>query len=192
MCWSALDRGIRLAEELGRKAPLEEWKNTREKIRGALEERGYDRRRGVFVQAFDYEDMDASLLLLPQTGFVDYRDERMLRTTDAVQKELEKDGLLLRYPAGNDGMQGTEGVFCCCAFWLAECLACQGRLDRARDVFQRALAAGNDLGIFSEEYDPRSGEMLGNFPQALTHLSLIVAAVALDRNGADAPAPGGR
>jgi GH15 family glucan-1,4-alpha-glucosidase len=118
---------------------------------------------------------------------VDWRDERMLRTTDAVQEDLARDGLILRYPAGNDGMEGSESTFCCCSFWLAECLACQGRLERAEEVFQRALAAGNDLGIFSEEYDPRSREMLGNFPQALTHLSLIAAAVAMDRNDGREP-----
>jgi GH15 family glucan-1,4-alpha-glucosidase len=183
MCWSALDRGIRLAEELGRKAPLEDWKNTRERIRSAIEGHGYDRRRGVFVQAFGHPEMDASLLLLPHTGFVDYRDERMLRTTDAVQGELEKDGLLLRYASGNDSMEGTEGAFCCCSFWLAECLAYQGRPDRARGIFERALGAGNDLGIYSEEYDPKAAEMLGNFPQALTHLSLIAAAVAMEKTG---------
>ena len=183
MCWSAMDRGIRMAEELGRKAPLADWKNAQERIRSAIEEQGYDRRRGVFVQAFGHPEMDASLLLLPHTGFVDYRDERMIRTVDAVQSELEKDGLLLRYAWGNDRMEGTEGAFCCCSFWLAECLAYQGRLERARKIFQRALGTGNDLGIYSEEYDPQTRDMLGNFPQALTHLSLIAAAVAIEKAG---------
>lgn len=183
MCWSAMDRGIRLAEELGRKAPLADWKNARDRIRSAIEEHGYDRRRGIFVQAFGHPEMDASLLLLPHSGFVDYRDERMIRTVDAVQNELEKDGLLLRYACGNDGMEGAEGAFCCCSFWLAECLAYQGRLERARKIFQRVLGTGNDLGIYSEEYDPQTREMLGNFPQALTHLSLIAAAVAIEKAG---------
>jgi GH15 family glucan-1,4-alpha-glucosidase len=184
MCWSALDRGIRLAEELGRSAPLADWKNTRDRIRDAIEAHGYDRRRGVFIQAFGHPQMDASLLLLPHTGFVDYQDERMLRTTDVVESELEKGGLLLRYAGGNDGMAGAEGAFCCCSFWLAECLAYQGRLDRAREIFERALDTGNDLGIYAEEYDPETGEMLGNFPQALSHLSLIAAAVAIENAGA--------
>jgi GH15 family glucan-1,4-alpha-glucosidase len=183
MCWSAMDRGIRLAEELGRKAPLADWKNDRDRIRSAIEEQGYDRRRGVFVQAFGHPEMDASLLLLPHTGFLDYRDERMIRTADAVQSELEKDGLLLRYAWGNDGMEGTEGAFCCCSFWLAECFAYQGRLERTRKIFQRVLGTGNDLGIYSEEYDPQTREMLGNFPQALTHLSLIAAASAIEKAG---------
>jgi GH15 family glucan-1,4-alpha-glucosidase len=135
------------------------------------------------MQAFGHPQMDASLLLLPHTGFVDYRDERMLRTTDAVQSELEKDGLLLRYASGSDGMDGSEGAFCCCSFWLAECLAYQGRLDRARDIFERVLGTANDLGIYSEEYDPKAGEMLGNFPQGLSHLSLIAAAVAIKKCG---------
>jgi GH15 family glucan-1,4-alpha-glucosidase len=123
--------------------------------------------------------MDASLLLLPHTGSLDYRDERMIRTADA----LEKDGLLLRYAWGNDGMEGTEGAFCCCSFWLAECFAYQGRLERTRKNFQRVLGTGNDLGIYSEEYDPQTREMLGNFPQALTHLSLIAAASAIEKAG---------
>jgi GH15 family glucan-1,4-alpha-glucosidase len=178
-----MDRGIRMAEELGRKAPLADWKNAQERIRNTIEEQGYDRRRGVFVQAFGHPEMDASLLLLPLTGFVDYRDERMIRTVDAVQSELEKDGLLLRYAWGNDRMEGTEGAFCCCSFWLAECLAYQGQLERARKIFQRALGTGNDLGIYSEEYDPQTRDMLGNFPQALTHLSLIAAAVAIEKAG---------
>ncbi|MFZ0133172.1 MAG: glycoside hydrolase family 15 protein [Desulfobacterales bacterium] len=185
MCWSALDRGIRLAQELGRSAPLDLWQAERDKIRRAIEERGYDDRRGIFLQAFNSPQMDAALLLLPTTGFVHYRDERMLRTTDAVRKELEEGGLLRRYASEGDDMKGSEGVFCCCTFWLAECLAHQGRLDDARAVFDRALETGNDLGIFAEEYDPQRRQMLGNFPQGLTHLSLIAAAAAIDVVEAD-------
>jgi GH15 family glucan-1,4-alpha-glucosidase len=124
--------------------------------------------------------MDAALLLLPMVGFVAYDDERMIRTTDAVRDELEDNGLLRRYADGDDGMQGREGVFLACSFWLAECFARQGRLDQAHRIFERALAVGNDLGLFGEEYDPAADEMLGNFPQGLTHLSLISAAVALN------------
>ncbi|MFZ0240853.1 MAG: glycoside hydrolase family 15 protein [Desulfobacterales bacterium] len=183
MCWSALDRGLRLARELEREAPLELWEDERDKVRRAIEERGYDDRRGVFIQAFNYPLMDSALLLLPTTGFVDYRDERMVRTTDAVRKELaEEGGLLRRYASDrcDDGLQGSEGVFCCCSFWLAECLAHQGRRDDARAIFDSALQTGNDLGIFAEEYDPRNRQMLGNLPQGLTHLSLIAAAAAID------------
>jgi len=181
MCWCALDRGIRLADDTGREAPLDDWRREKAHIREAIETRGYDRTRGVFVQAFDASAMDAALLLLPMSGFVDYRDERMVRTTDAVRDALEQDGLLHRYAGGTDGLDGWEGSFCCCSFWLAECLAYQGRGEEACRVFETALTMANDLGICSEEYDGDTGEMLGNFPQGLTHLSLIGAAVAIDR-----------
>lgn len=179
MCWVALDCGIRLAEELGRSAPLDEWKEIRAEIRKVVEEKGYDSERGVFIQSFDHPKMDAALLLLPMFGFIDWEDDRMIRTTDAVRDELEEEGLLRRYATDDDGMEGTEGVFLACSFWLAECLARQSRFEEAHQVFERARATGNDLGLFAEEYDTRRGEMLGNFPQALTHLSLISAAVAL-------------
>jgi GH15 family glucan-1,4-alpha-glucosidase len=182
MCWSALDRGLRMAEEIGREAPVGKWKKARDEIRRAVEETGYDRDRGVFIQAFDFPRMDSALLLLPITGFIEYEDERMIRTTDAVRKELEEQGFLRRYEADGDGLEGKEGTFLACTFWLVECLARQGRSQEARKVFQKALSAGNDLFLFSEEYDPSRGEMLGNFPQGLTHLSLIAAAMALGEN----------
>jgi GH15 family glucan-1,4-alpha-glucosidase len=183
MCWAALDDGIRLAEGLGRDAPLGKWTAMREKIRQEVETKGYDAARGLFVQAFGSTQMDAALLLLPQVGFLPYDDPRMVRTTDAVWEALNEDGLLRRYTDGNDGMSGREGVFLACSFWLAECLARQKRMDRARQVFLRALGTGNDLGLFSEEFDTKAGEMLGNFPQGLTHLSLISAALALNDGG---------
>ena len=181
MCWAALDDGIRLAEGLGRDEPVEAWTETRQAVRREVETKGYDDQRGVFVQAFERADMDAALLLLPQVGFVAYDDPRMIRTTDAVWDELGQDKLLRRYADGQDGLPGTEGVFLACSFWLAECLARQKRLEQARQVFTDALATGNDLGLFAEEFDTTAGEMLGNFPQGLTHLSLIGAAVAIDR-----------
>ena len=179
LCWSAVDRGLRLADECMRRAPTRRWKRARDEIRKAVEERGYDRKRGVFVQAFGRKQMDAALLLLPTVEFVDWRDERMLRTTEAVRDELSAgEGLLYRYRR-SDGLPGSEGAFLCCSFWLAECLAHQGELDEARAVFDKAIATGNDLGLFSEEIDPESAELLGNFPQGLTHLAHIDAAVAL-------------
>jgi GH15 family glucan-1,4-alpha-glucosidase len=179
MCWAALDRGIRLAEGLHREAPVERWKEARDAIKHAIDERGYDKERGVFIQAFGFPRMDASLLLLPLTEFVHYKDERMIRTTDAIRKELEEQGFLRRYAPDDDGMDGTEGTFLACSFWLAECLARQGRLKEAHAVFKAVLAAGNDLCLFSEEFDPHRKEMLGNFPQGLTHLSLISALMAI-------------
>jgi GH15 family glucan-1,4-alpha-glucosidase len=171
-------RGLRLATEVGFPAPVADWTATREAIRAAVERHGYDPARGVFTQAFGRPDMDAALLLLPAVGFVAWDDPRMLRTVDAVRAELEVDGLLLRYRAP-DGLQGAEGVFVACTFWLAECLARQARTAQAKVAFAKASAAANDLGLFAEEFDPATGMLLGNFPQALTHLSHITAAVAL-------------
>jgi GH15 family glucan-1,4-alpha-glucosidase len=179
LCWAALDRGIRLADECMRRAPTRRWKQVRDELRETIERRGYDRRRGVFVQAFDRTELDAALLLLPTVEFVDWGDERMLRTIAAVREELDAGaGLLYRYRR-DDGLPGEEGAFLCCSFWLAECLARGGELDDARTVFDQAMANANDLGLFSEEIDPRTGEALGNFPQGLTHLAHIDAAVAL-------------
>jgi GH15 family glucan-1,4-alpha-glucosidase len=179
MCWQALDCAAKLAKDIAEENYVERWLETREEIRRDVEKHGYNAKRGVFIQAYDYPVMDSSLLLLPVTGFIGFKDERMIRTVDAVWQDLEEDGLLLRYPRGNDGMAGEEGAFISCSFWLAECLARQDRIEEARQVFQRALETGNDLGLFSEEYDTRSQNLLGNFPQALTHLSLIAAGVAL-------------
>jgi GH15 family glucan-1,4-alpha-glucosidase len=179
MCWAALDRGIRLADECMRRAPTRRWKQARDQLRRAVERRGYDRKRGVFVQAFDRPELDAALLLLPTVEFVAWDDERMLRTTAAVREELGAgEGLLYRYTR-DDGLPGREGAFLCCSFWLAECLAQAGDLTEARAVFDKAIAKANDVGLFSEEVDPSSGELLGNFPQGLTHLAHIDAAVAL-------------
>jgi GH15 family glucan-1,4-alpha-glucosidase len=179
MCWSALDRGIRLAQECMRRAPIRRWKRARDELRGTIERRGYDSKRGVYVQAFDRKTMDAALLLLPRTEFVSWDDERMVRTVAAVREQLDAgEGLLYRYRR-KDGLQGREGAFVCCSFWLAECLARSGDLAEARSVFDSASATANDLGLLSEEVEPSTGELLGNFPQALTHLSHIDAAIAL-------------
>ena len=178
MCWSALERGIELAQECERTAPLRRWRKARDAVRAAIERRGYDRGRGVFTQVFDRPELDAALLLLPVAGFLDWEDERMVRTADAIRAELGERKLIRRY-AVSDGLKGREGAFLACSFWLTECLARQGRLDDARDAFDAALAAGNDLGLFSEELDVRRGAMMGNFPQALTHLAHIAAVLAL-------------
>ena len=179
LCWSALDRGIRLADECMRRAPVRRWKQARDRLRRAIERRGYDRKRGIFVQSYDRPELDASLLLLPTVEFVDWCDERMIRTTQAVRQELDAGGGLLYRYRRDDGLPGREGAFLCCSFWLAECLAHQGERDDARSAFDAALALANDLGLFSEEIDVERRELLGNFPQALTHLAHIDAAVAL-------------
>jgi GH15 family glucan-1,4-alpha-glucosidase len=179
-CWAALDRALALAKECMRKAPERRWREARDEIRRAIERRGYDSERGVFVQVFDGKALDAALLRLPAVGFVDYEDERMIRTADAIREELDADGLIYRYRA-KDGFKGDEGAFLPCSFWLAEVLANQSRVDQAREVFDRAVATANGLGLFSEEHDPEKGRTLGNFPQALTHLSHIEASLAIER-----------
>jgi GH15 family glucan-1,4-alpha-glucosidase len=178
LCWAAADRGLRLAEACMRKAPERRWRRARDEIREAVETEGYDEQRGVFVQVFGTRDLDAALLRLPAVGFVAWDDERMVRTTDAIVEELGEDGLLYRYKR-DDGLEGGEATFVACAFWLARCLAEQGRAAEARSVFDRAVSTASPLGLFSEEYDPGTGEMLGNYPQALSHLSHIEAALAL-------------
>jgi GH15 family glucan-1,4-alpha-glucosidase len=180
-CWAAVERGLGLAEECARKAPTRRWEKARGEIREAIEARGYDSERGVFVQCFDEPALDAALLLLPVVGFVEFDDERMIRTTDAIAEALDAGGFLYRYRE-DDELAGEEGAFLACSFWLAECYARQGRLPRAREAFDRAMGAANPLGLFSEQIDPDSGELLGNYPQTLTHLSHIAAATALTAN----------
>jgi GH15 family glucan-1,4-alpha-glucosidase len=187
LCWVAVDRALALARSCMRKAPEQRWRKAREEIRAAVEEQGYDKKRGVFVQIFGQKSLDAALLRLPMVGFVDFDDERMVRTADAIREELDADGLIYRYN-GNDGLEGREGAFLPACFWLVEVLARQSRLDEAQEVFDRTMATANDLGLFSEEYDAKAGEMLGNFPQALTHLSHVEAVLALEEKSAAAPA----
>jgi GH15 family glucan-1,4-alpha-glucosidase len=180
LCWAALDRALQLAKACMRKAPERRWRSARDEIREAIERRGYDKRRGVFVQIFDERALDAALLRMPVVGFIDYDDERMVRTADAIREQLDADGLLYRHRS-KDGLKGKEGAFLPASFWLAEVLARQSRVDEAQKVFDRAVATTNGLGLFSEEYDPQKQQMLGNFPQALTHLSHIEASLALER-----------
>ena len=184
MCWAAVNRGVGLAERYDLKAPLRRWKKQRDQMRAEIESRGVDRRRGVFVQSFGSKEVDAALLLLPTVEFVDYRDARMMRTADTIRKELAADGLILRYRS-SDGLRGREGVFLPCTFWLVEVLARQGLFKAAQKFFKQASACANDLGLFAEEYSVRSRQMLGNFPQGLTHLAHISAALALTPRSAE-------
>jgi GH15 family glucan-1,4-alpha-glucosidase len=179
LCWVALDRGLKLAEECLRKAPSRRWHKAREEIRTAVESDGYDPDRGVFVQAFGSKALDAALLLLPSVDFVTYDDPRMLRTADAIRTELDDGHGLIRRYRNDDHLAGEEGAFVTCSFWLAECLAHQGRMQEARELFDRVASCGSDLGLFPEEYSSDRRELLGNYPQGLSHLSHIAAAVAL-------------
>ena len=187
MCWTALDRGIGLAVECLRKAPLARWRKTRKAIREAVMEHGVDQERGIFVQAFGSRNLDSALLLLPIFDFVEFTDPLLIATTDAIVGELGQGGLLLRYKTQNthDGLHGEEGTFLPCTFWAAEVMARQGRIDEARALFDRASSTATELGLFSEEFDTETDRMLGNFPQALTHLSHIAAGVALARESGD-------
>jgi len=147
-------------------------------MRDAIEKRGMDRSRGIFVRSFGSTDVDAALLLLPVVGFVSHDDDRMIRTAKVICEQLMQDGLLLRYRS-EDGLAGSEGMFLACTFWLVACLARQGKKTQATRIFKRACASANDLGLFAEEYSRQGREMLGNFPQGLTHLSHIGAALSL-------------
>ena len=190
MCWAAVDGGIALAEKYSLAAPFERWRQERDDIRRNIETHGVDHSRDIFVESYGSDQVDAALLLLPAVDFVGFRDERMVRTTDVIRQELSSEGLILRYRS-EDGLRGREGVFLACTFWLAECLARQGRRREALQAFKHATAAANDVGLFAEQYAPLGKEMLGNFPQGLTHLAHISAALAL-RDMPDRRAPRAR
>ena len=180
MCWVALDRGIELAERQELPCDLDGWRTERAELRREIERRGVDPGRGCFVQAFESQDLDASLLLLPIVGFVDPNDPRMHATVVHLEKELGVDGLLLRrYRADlDDGLTGQEGFFLMTSFWLVEVLAMQGKVEEAEARFRRLLELGNDVHLFAEEFLPGVGQ-LGNFPQAFTHVAIIGAAQQL-------------
>jgi GH15 family glucan-1,4-alpha-glucosidase len=181
MAWVAFDRGVRMCAELGRDGPIERWAELRDEIKTQVLECGWSDRRQAFTQFYGSDALDASLLQMPIFGFIDANDPRFVSTVEAIRRELSVDGLLLRYRSEDDvdGLPPGEGVFLACSFWLVEVLAMQGKHDEACALFERLLGLGNDVGLFSEEYDPIAGRMLGNFPQALTHLALVEAALAL-------------
>ncbi len=179
LCWTAVDRGIRLAEATGREAPVDRWRRVRDDLRHTIETRGYHRERGIFVSVLDGTDVNVALLQLPRVGFVDYDDERMIRTVNAIRERLTEDGGLVYRYLSDDGLHGREGAFVAASFWLVVCLAKQGRHDEAAALYDRATAVANDLGLMSEEYDSRRGQMLGNFPQGLSHYAHIAAYLAL-------------
>jgi GH15 family glucan-1,4-alpha-glucosidase len=179
MCWVALDRAIALAPQLGAADRTKAWAAARDEIRAAIDERGWNDRAGAFTQAFGSEDLDASSLMLAITGFLPGDDPRMKATVDAIAARLtDERGLVYRYLA-HDGLAGAEGTFLLCTFWLAHAQALAGELDQATATFERAVAAINEVGLLAEEVDPGSGEMIGNFPQAFSHIGLVNAAWAI-------------
>ncbi|MDN5871700.1 MAG: glycoside hydrolase family 15 protein [Nitrococcus sp.] len=178
MCWVAVERMLKLAAQFDLDVPVQRWRSLANNIRQAVENRGYDHERGVFVRAFGSTKMDCALLLLPRVGFIDFRDERMMRTVDEIRRKLEAaPGLFYRH----EDAIGEEGAFIACSFWLVECLVEQGRDEEARKIYQRVSAVAGDLGLFSEMADPDTGELLGNLPQGLSHYSHISATMALGR-----------
>ena len=181
MCWVALDRAIALADHLGAEDRVADWAAARDEIRAAILERGWNDRVGAFTQAFGSEDLDASNLMLAITGFLPGDDPRMKATIDATARRLtDERGLVYRYLA-RDGLAGEEGTFLLCTFWLAQAQALAGEVEAATATFERAAAAINDVGLLAEEVDPASGEMIGNFPQAFSHIGLINAAWAISQ-----------
>jgi GH15 family glucan-1,4-alpha-glucosidase len=184
MVWVAFDRANRLVEECGCPAGehCERWQKIRDQVHAEVCERGYNIRKKAFTQFYGSDALDASLLLMPLAGFLPATDERVRSTIEAIERELMQDGFVLRYrpqEKGVDGLPGGEGVFLPCSFWLADCWHLLGRKKEARELFGRLLDVRNDLGLLSEEYDPREKRQLGNFPQAFSHVALISAAAIL-------------
>ncbi|MFE5515090.1 glycoside hydrolase family 15 protein [Streptomyces sp. NPDC056529] len=190
MAWVAVDRTIKLIESGDADGPLERWRELRDEIHRDVCEKGYDKERNTFTQSYGSKELDASLLLIPQMGFLPPDDKRVIGTIEAIQRELStEDGFVLRYPtageeAGVDGLEGDEGAFLACSFWLADDLAMIGRVDEARTLFEKLLALRNDLGLLAEEWDPRLQRQVGNFPQAFSHVPLIDTALRLTASGA--------
>jgi GH15 family glucan-1,4-alpha-glucosidase len=179
MCWVALDRGIRAAQQLNLEADLPRWLDVRDQIRIDILTHGYDTTLGAFTQSYGDPALDASNLLLPLVGFIPPDDPRMRSTVDRTIEQLtDGRGFVYRYHS-EDGLRGGEGTFIICTFWLVDNLAMQGRVDEARSLFERLLTYAGRLGLFSEEIDGMSGHALGNYPQAYTHIALINSAINL-------------
>jgi GH15 family glucan-1,4-alpha-glucosidase len=191
MAWVAFDRAVRAAE-LGRPGAESRWREIRDKIHAEVCEKGYDAKRGTFTQYYGSTELDAAVLLIPEVGFLPPDDPRVVSTVQTIQKELTSGGLVLRYTQqaaaapgaqqGVDGLTGSEGAFLACSFWLVNALHMTGKCDEAIELFERLLAMRNDVGLLSEEYDPRYNRQVGNFPQAFSHMPLIQSALNLEEH----------
>jgi GH15 family glucan-1,4-alpha-glucosidase len=185
MCWKALECAVDLAPQLNEHAKLAEWTAAREKIRAAILERGWSEKREAYAQAFDSDELDAAALLMLLVGFLPADDPRMRSTIEAIARDLTEDGLVLRYRnvegLNADGLTGEEGTFVLCSFWLVSCLALVGEVDRAQTLFDRLAGYANDLGLLGEEIETATGEQLGNYPQAYSHIGLITSAWQIDQ-----------
>ena len=202
MCWVAFDRAVKSVEQFGLQGPVDKWKRIRAAIHADICENGFDRRKQSFTQHYGGAALDASLLLMPQTGFLKADDPRLTGTVAAIERELLKGGFVQRYStdSADDGVGGDEGAFLACSFWLADAYIMTGREDDARVLFERLLNLCNDLGLLAEEYDVTAGRMVGNFPQAFSHVGLINTAhnlvkasgPARQRSGEASPGEAGR
>jgi GH15 family glucan-1,4-alpha-glucosidase len=181
MCWVAFDSLVKGVERFGLDGPVERWRSVRDEIHSDVLEKGYDAGRGTFTQAYGSRALDACALLIPRVGFLPYSDERVVSTVETIRNELTEDGLVLRYRTdeSDDGLAGREGSFLICSFWMVYALSGIGRHREAEELFGRLLALRNDVGLLSEEYDTRAQRLVGNFPQAFTHLALVNCALRL-------------
>ncbi len=187
MAWVAMDRAVKAVERFHLEGPVERWRQVRQEIHDEICERGYDAERRTFTQYYGSRQLDASLLMAPLVGFLPAHDERVRGTVEAIQRELCRDGFVMRYsnegPDSVDGLPGGEGAFLACSFWLADNLALLGRADEARRLFEQLVSVANDVGLLAEEYDPDAGRLVGNFPQAFSHVALVNTARNLSTVG---------
>jgi GH15 family glucan-1,4-alpha-glucosidase len=183
MAWVAFDRAIKSAEAFCLEGPVDHWRRLRAQIHAEVCEKAFNVRIGAFVQAYGSEHLDASALLIPAVGFLPPGDARVIRTVEAIERRLMMDGFVLRYDTGvtKDGLPAGEGAFLACSFWLADAYVLLGRSNDARTLFEQLLSLRNDLGLLSEEYDPAAKRLLGNFPQAFSHIALVNTAHNLER-----------
>jgi GH15 family glucan-1,4-alpha-glucosidase len=188
MAWLCFDRGIKSVENHGLTGDVEEWRRLADEIHADICANGFDEKRNTFKAAYDGADLDASLLLLGQTGFLEPDDPRFVGTVEAIEKALLREGFVMRYDThrGTDGLSPGEGAFLACSFWLCDAYVSIGRIEDARKLFERLLSIRNDLGLLAEEYEPREKRQQGNFPQAFSHVGLINTAFNLTRG--DKPA----
>ncbi len=185
MAWVGFDRAVRGVERFGLEGPVDRWRALRDEVHAEVCEKGYDADRATFTQSYGSTGLDAATLLIPQVGFLPPDDPRVVGTVDAVYRQLTTDGFVARYEIehADDGFASTEGAFVACTLWLADALQLVGRDDEAREVFERVLAVRNDVGLLAEEFDPRTGRQLGNFPQAYSHVAIVNAARAISSRG---------
>jgi GH15 family glucan-1,4-alpha-glucosidase len=191
MAWVAFDRAVKVIESGQRTGPADRWREIRDRIHREVCAKGYNQARGAFTQYYGADELDAAVLLIPEVGFLPPDDARVVATVDAISKDLVTDGLVRRYQlpgaakSAVDGLSGSEGAFLACSFWLANALNLTGRPKEAAELFERLLSLRNDVGLLSEEYDPRYGRQVGNMPQAFSHMPLIQTALNLAEHGCE-------